>query len=143
MEEKKFKEAFDNFKKDKRLFKVLEKNISKAKNLLQDKEKIDGFLIDLEVKLSKIPKAGKYFADVPIFILLVKSYLEKEYTKIPLGLILAILASLMYVLSPMDLIPDFVPILGYADDAAMIAIVYKLVHDDLQEYKDWRQDKRE
>jgi uncharacterized membrane protein YkvA (DUF1232 family) len=27
---------------------------------------------------------------------------------------------------------------GYLDDAAVIATVYKLIHDDIEEYKAWR-----
>lgn len=32
---------------------------------------------------------------------------------------------LVYLLSPIDLIPDFVPVLGYADDALVVAIALR------------------
>jgi uncharacterized membrane protein YkvA (DUF1232 family) len=34
---------------------------------------------------------------------------------------------LAYLLSPIDLVPDFVPILGYADDAVIVALVLRSV----------------
>jgi uncharacterized membrane protein YkvA (DUF1232 family) len=34
---------------------------------------------------------------------------------------------LAYLLSPIDLIPDFVPVLGYADDALIVVIVLRYV----------------
>jgi len=32
---------------------------------------------------------------------------------------------LVYLLSPIDLIPDFIPVLGYADDALVVAIALR------------------
>jgi uncharacterized membrane protein YkvA (DUF1232 family) len=41
--------------------------------------------------------------------------------RVRLGLLLA------YLLSPIDLIPDFIPVLGYADDAIIIALILRSV----------------
>jgi uncharacterized membrane protein YkvA (DUF1232 family) len=34
---------------------------------------------------------------------------------------------LAYLLSPIDLVPDFVPVIGYADDAVIVALVLRSV----------------
>ena len=41
--------------------------------------------------------------------------------RIRLGLLIA------YLLSPIDLIPDFIPVLGYADDALIVALALRSV----------------
>ena len=41
--------------------------------------------------------------------------------RIRLGLLLA------YLLSPIDLVPDFVPVIGYADDVIIVALVLRSV----------------
>jgi len=109
---------------------------------LKDKKKLEHFLERLERKLSKIPLVGEYLSDVPVLISLVKAYAQKEYTDIPIGSIIAIVGALIYLLSPIDLIPDAIPVIGYLDDAAVLAFAYKLVRDDVLEYKEWRLGKK-
>ena len=45
----------------------------------------------------------------------------------PRGLRIRLLLLLVYLASPIDLIPDFIPVLGYADDVIIIALVLRSV----------------
>lgn len=139
MEEEKFKRKIAKLQDDDKIKGQFERNKSEAEDLLKDKDKLEHFLERLEIKLSKIPIAGKYLSDVPVLISLVKSYIAKEYTEIPIGSIIAIIGALIYVLNSIDIIPDFIPGIGLLDDVAVISIAYKLVHDDVEEYKSWRE----
>jgi len=46
---------------------------------------------------------------------------------VPRGVRVRLLLLLAYLLSPIDLIPDFVPVLGYADDVIIVAIALRSV----------------
>jgi len=37
----------------------------------------------------------------------------------------SLFALLLYLLSPIDLVPDFIPVIGYADDAIIVALVLR------------------
>ena len=65
---------------------------------------------------------------------------NKKYTEVPIGSIMAIISALTYFISPVDMIPDAVPGLGYMDDAAVITACLALVHSDLAEYQKWREE---
>jgi len=46
---------------------------------------------------------------------------------LPAGVRLRLALLLLYLASPVDLVPDFVPIIGYADDALVLALVLRSV----------------
>ena len=131
-------EKITELQEDDKILQQFEQNKAKAEELFKDKDKMENFLERLENKLSRIPTAGKYLSDVPILISLVKAYVDKTYVKIPMGTIIAIIGALIYVFNPFDIIPDIIPGVGILDDAAVIAFASKLVHDDVMEYKAWR-----
>ncbi len=119
---------------------VLEKGYANAETILEDEDKIERFLQRLEKKLRTVPVAGERLADVPIMASLLRNYVRKEYTDIPIGTIIAIITALVYFVSPIDIVPDSIPALGYIDDAAVIAVCWKFVESDVAEYIKWRDD---
>jgi uncharacterized membrane protein YkvA (DUF1232 family) len=46
---------------------------------------------------------------------------------LPRGVRLRLVLLMVYLLSPIDVIPDFVPVLGYADDAIIVAAALRSV----------------
>ncbi len=116
----------------------LERRYKEATVILQDQDKLERFLQRLEKKLRVIPKAGDTLALIPSLVSLVRNYAKKEYSEIPIGSIVAIISALIYVLSPIDIIPDVIPGAGYIDDALVIATCMKLVKADVDEYLEWR-----
>lgn len=119
--------------------KRFEQSKKKAKKILEDRDKMDRFLERLEKKLKYIPVVGGILSEIPVLIALVKAFLEKRYLEIPIGSIIAIVGALLYFLSPIDLFPDFLPAIGLIDDAAVTTLAFKLVHDDVKEFKAWRE----
>ncbi|MFD0939717.1 YkvA family protein [Pedobacter boryungensis] len=67
-----------------------------------------------------------------------KAYANGSYTTIPKRSIIAIVACLLYFISPLDLIPDFITGLGFVDDALILSFVYKQVAKDLEKYLSWK-----
>ncbi|MFV8225430.1 YkvA family protein [Christiangramia aquimixticola] len=101
-----------------------------------------GRVINEEEKiLNKFENKGKlkrYMDDAMLLFSLVKDYARGDYREVPFNIIAAAGAALLYVLSPIDLIPDFIPVLGYLDDAAVVAFCLNLMEKDLITYKVWK-----
>ena len=93
---------------------------------------------EIEEKFSGNGPLGKFVADLKLLFSLIKDYVSGEYREIPWWSLAAIVAALLYVLSPFDSIPDFIPGIGYLDDAMVVAVCLKMVQTDLYNYKDWK-----
>lgn len=118
---------------------AFQQSTKQAEQMLEDENKTKDFLDTVEKKFASIKVIGKGLSQIPLMINLIRSYLKKEYTNVPIGSILAVLGALIYFLSPVDLIPDILPVIGKLDDAAVIGIALKLVSTDLECYAEWRQ----
>lgn len=116
----------------------LKKGYSNARETLNNEDKMEELLQRLEKKLKTIPKVGDKLSHIPVFVSLIKNYIKKEYTAVPIGSIVAIISALLYFVSPVDLILDVMPVIGYVDDAAVIAACLTLVESDIEEYLQWR-----
>lgn len=46
---------------------------------------------------------------------------------VPRGVRILLVVLLAYLLSPIDLVPDFIPVIGYLDDAIVVALVLRFV----------------
>lgn len=114
------------------------KEKEEAKKILDDKDKLEELLIKLEKNLKDMPAVGDVLSNIPVMVMLLKSYINKEYREIPTGCILAIIAALLYIVTPIDLIPDVIPGVGRLDDAAVVAFALKFIEKDLEDYKNWR-----
>lgn len=117
---------------------VLAKESKKAEELLNNKDEMEAFLVKLEKTLKKVPFVGNDLAAVTILAELLNDYTKKNYTEIPVGSIISVIAALLYLVLPIDVIPDFIPGVGYVDDLAVVKLCLTLVNADLEDYKKWR-----
>lgn len=124
----------------KELEQALEVNMEEAKSTIEDEDKFERLIERLEKKLKLMPVIGKQVSDIACMVSLVRSYIKKEYTDIPIGTIVSIVSTLIYIISPIDLIPDFIPGVGIIDDMALLAWVLISIHSDVEEYRKWRID---
>lgn len=93
---------------------------------------------DIKKKFESSGPLGRFVKDAKLMIAIVKDYWAGEYREIPWWTIASIVAALIYVINPIDLIPDVIPFFGQLDDAAVVAACLLLVEQDLHEYEAWK-----
>lgn len=123
---------------ERKLKKSLDENKEKAKAFLADDEKMEKLFRDFEKKLKLIPKIGKRASDVAVLLSMLRAYIKKQYTDVSIATIIAAVAGLIYVVNPMDVVPEYVLGVGILDDAAVLGIILQAMHMDLNKYKKWQ-----
>jgi len=123
---------------ERKLKKSLNENKEKAKAFLDDDEKMENLFQEFEKKLKLIPKIGKRASDVAVLLSMLRAYIKKQYTDVSIATILAAVAGLIYVVNPMDIVPEYILGVGVLDDAAIVGIILQAMHMDLNKYKKWQ-----
>jgi uncharacterized membrane protein YkvA (DUF1232 family) len=92
---------------------------------------------EIEEKSSRGPLAA-VLGDIRMLVSMVRDYASRSYRHIPFWIIGASVIGLLYILNPMDAVPDFIPFLGFVDDAFVIGLCLNLVRKDLRKYAAWK-----
>lgn len=88
---------------------------------------------------SKDNKFKQLFDTALTLVRLVRRYVSGEYREVRTGTIVSGLAVLLYVLSPIDLVPDFIPVLGFLDDLSLISWFVGKFSDEISRFRQWEQ----
>ena len=101
--------------------------------MVGQEEKMKGFFRHVKV-------LQKYWGDVCDIFSLLKDRVEGRYLETPWRVIAALVGALLYVLSPLDVISDFIPVAGFLDDAAVFAAGVTFAGKDLEKYRAWKRE---
>ncbi|WP_157433489.1 YkvA family protein [Adhaeribacter aquaticus] len=115
--------------------------MQKATKLMGKPAKIGFLLQDAYKKLVNEKSAKNGFDQIRdimfSFIRLVRAYIDGSYRDVSTKSVVIGIATLLYVVLPIDIIPDFIPVLGFADDISLMAWFIKAFQEELSKFQDW------
>jgi uncharacterized membrane protein YkvA (DUF1232 family) len=80
-----------------------------------------------------------YISQVKILFNLVQDYVKGDYREVPWWSLGSISTALLYILMPMDALPDYIPVAGFLDDAVVLKLCLDMVTKDLTKYLEFKQ----
>jgi uncharacterized membrane protein YkvA (DUF1232 family) len=81
--------------------------------------------------------AGEVWESLMLLSKMIKAAMAGEYKGIPTTTLAGGIAVLIYFISPIDLVPDFIPIIGLLDDATLLAWFMTSIKSELDKFKEW------
>jgi uncharacterized membrane protein YkvA (DUF1232 family) len=82
---------------------------------------------------------SRLWSDLPLLVRLLKAWKSGTYSGLSVRTIASLAAALLYVVSPIDVIPDIIPGIGLIDDAAVLAWLLHSITRDLAAFRMWEQ----
>jgi uncharacterized membrane protein YkvA (DUF1232 family) len=117
---------------------------NRFKNIKKDVSDVDvQYAIDKAGDVSKkLLKSGKQWVkllgmQVKLLWEMLKDVWYGKF-KAPWGTVAAVTASLLYVVMPFDIIPDFIPGIGLIDDMLVVTLCISMIRIDLRRYAEYR-----
>ena len=125
--------------------KTFQNALRKAAGIAADPKKISELISSVSDKMSDMDENKKrvsgFFDKIRTLLRMLRSYINGEYRQIPWKSLLMIIGSLLYFLMPLDLIPDFIPVTGFADDISIIFLVFNGINEDIEAFLDYERSK--
>ena len=116
----------------------LDRAAGEAQEVISNPSKVDDLLIQLEQKLQEVPAIGETLSNLPTMIAMIKAWIKKEYTVVSPKVIACLVGAVLYLPKKNDLISDRIPVVGIADDLAVLGLALHLSDPELEAFKAWR-----
>ena len=96
--------------------------------LIQKRGRVSHSLAGVPLKMHRVAN------EASLVLELIDDFMDGTYRQIPWHSMVVLAAAVLYSVSPADVVPDAIPVLGVLDDLAVIAVAVRLVRRDLRKY---------
>lgn len=120
---------------------VYHRILDRAREVVKDNERIRSVLIKAGEKLSKVGDGSEesigFMAQLKLLIRMVRAHISGAYRAFAPMTLLMFVFAILYFITPLDLVPDIVPALGFTDDITVALLIMKRFSADIEKYREW------
>ena len=113
--------------------------VKSARSYVTSPARLQALAQEAAENAAALPKEAfkETWAYLQAMLRLVRAYARGDYRRVPATTLIVIVAALIYIVNPFDFIPDWVPGLGFLDDAFMLGIAVAKTKQTLDEFMAW------
>ncbi|MEQ8337868.1 MAG: DUF1232 domain-containing protein [Cyclobacteriaceae bacterium] len=113
----------------------------RSKDFINNNEKVKALLKKVTDKLQVLhddsEERNVFVSNIKLVMRMIQSHFNGTYPSFSNKSILLLIFSLVYFITPFDLIPDFIPALGFTDDISVLYFVLQSLASDIENFKQW------
>ena len=120
---------------------LLRRAFRHAAVLVAGSRPVGRLLVTAGVLLGRNPAALRAVrADAAAVLRMARETFSGHYRQVPQRTLVAGLAALVYLVNPLDLLPDLLPLLGWLDDAVVLTWVARQIRRDIDAFTVWERE---
>jgi uncharacterized membrane protein YkvA (DUF1232 family) len=131
------KNRLTNFKK--RMDAEFATALVSAKTYVNDPARLRALFDEAAKEVRGMPREpfGEMWPYLQTMLRLMRAYSEGRYRDLPETTLVVIVAAIVYLVNPLDFIPDALPALGYLDDATVVSLAVRRSRETLDNFMAW------
>jgi uncharacterized membrane protein YkvA (DUF1232 family) len=90
-------------------------------------------------RIVKFGLLARLFQDLKLLIPLVVDFIKGTYRNVSVKSIIIFVVAIAYIISPLDLIPDYIIGMGQIDDVAILGLSLYFLEKELRKYRAWKE----
>ena len=118
------------------------KIFEEAKKTVSDSKKLREVVSNAAHKVKNLAANSTEWKElrskVTVLVSMVQSHLSGKYRAFSNSSLLLVVFALLYFVTPTDAIPDFIPALGFTDDASVLYLIYRKLNKDIERFLQWK-----
>lgn len=119
-------------------YKTLRKILPYANQVFKNKDRLNKVVEQSMSKTNKLELFKKISRELKLAFELVIDYSKGNYRDVKKKDILLIIAGILYLLNPADIVPDFILFFGFFDDLSVLTYIIKKLDRELEKYDQWK-----
>jgi uncharacterized membrane protein YkvA (DUF1232 family) len=121
-----------------RAFRILGALRKEAQHYREDDARSGALALSAEAKAKKHRGVlARVWTDLTDLTRLLRAWATRRYRDVPWRKVSLVIAGLLYFVSPLDAIPDFLPGLGLLDDVFIVTWLVKTLREELEKFRAW------
>jgi uncharacterized membrane protein YkvA (DUF1232 family) len=115
------------------------RSVKSAKSYVDDPQRLQDLFQEASKQAAALPKDSfkETWPYLQTMLRLIRAYYRGEYRALTESTLIVIVAAIIYIVSPLDAIPDAIPALGFLDDATVLTLAIRRARQDLDDFMTW------
>ena len=113
--------------------------VNRAEMYIAEPERLQELIAEATAKAKLLPRQqfSETWSHLQTMLRLARAYARAEYRDVPAAMLLQIVGALLYLVNPLDLLPDSIPGIGLLDDAFILSLTIRRTRRALEAFAAW------
>ena len=121
--------------------KIFDDLYKQAERIISSDTKVSKLLDEVFLKIGESSELFYKIQDSLIALArMLSAWVKGDYKNISTKSIIAVVAALIYFVNPLDLIPDFIPVIGQIDDIFVLGYLIKMLNKEIERFMAWEKE---